>query len=36
MDKSYINTLKNILGEEKFKELSDLLFKDVDKIYRKI
>lgn len=36
MDKSYINTLKNILGEEKFRELSDLLFKDVDKIFREI
>ena len=36
MDKSYINTLKNILGEEKFSELSDLLFKDVDKTFREI
>lgn len=36
MDKSYINTLKNILGEEKFSELSDLLFKDVDKMFREI
>ena len=36
MDKSYVNTLKNILGEEKFSELSDLLFKDVDKTFREI
>ena len=32
----YIETIKNLLGKEKFSQLSDKLFKEVNRRYRKI